>query len=290
VVAVPPLPDLSATDLCLRLRNKASESELPVFVVGTSHRQARRLYQVGASGQFDWPDEQAAFVRAVLRVVGTGTEKRAANARDLALAAKVEERLSAESNTFGSLIKVQVQRGVVVLSGEVDALWKASELERTLSAIPGVQEVAVRQLRVPPSGISDQALVSAVRAVLRSVSGEKRPTYATRVSNGEVILTGTAESRRELNRIVALLEQVHGVRSIENLATVAPGARGRDRKLAASLSRLATSQFPDSRVRIAAFGRIVVLSGKARNTAERRAIEQMASDHPRVDRVISKIG
>jgi hypothetical protein len=43
-------------------------------------------------------------------------------------------------------------------------------------------------------------------------------------------------------------------------------------------------------VRVALFGKVAVLSGKARNASERRAVEQLAGDHPLIDEVISKIG
>lgn len=111
-----------------------------------------------------------------------------------------------------------------------------------------------------------------------------------RVSNGRVVLTGTAGGRRELDRVVGLIEQVSGVRAVDNLTTIDPGARTHEAKLAGRLTRLAASQFPDSRVRVTVFGKVAVLSGKARNPAERRAIERLAENHPRIERTVSKIG
>jgi osmotically-inducible protein OsmY len=183
-----------------------------------------------------------------------------------------------------------VQRGVVLLGGEVDAAWKVSELGRVLSSMSGVDEVATFGVRVAVSGIPDRAIARSVRSTLKHAANLEERTFQARVSNGRVVLTGTALNRRELDRVVGLIEQVSGVRSVENLAVISRSAKSRDRIVAKALSRLLQNQFPRAGVDVSVFGRVTVLSGKARDPGERRAIESLVTSHPRVDRVVNKIG
>ena len=93
-----------------------------------------------------------------------------------------------------------------------------------------------------------------------------------------------------MDRVVGLIEQVSEVRGVDNLAVVSRSSKHRDRRVAKALSRLLANQFPRARVEVSVFGRVTVLSGKARDAAERRAVESLVTSHPRVDRVVSKIG
>jgi osmotically-inducible protein OsmY len=171
----------------------------------------------------------------------------------------------------------------------VDAAWKVPELGRILSSMSGVDEVATYGVRVAASGIPDKTIARSVRSTLKNAAGVEERTFQTGVSNGQVVLTGVARSRRELDRVIGLIEQVEGVRGVENLAVISWRAKSRDRTVAKALSRLLENQFPRARVDVSVFGRITVLSGKARDASERRAIESLVSAHPRVDRVVSKI-
>jgi osmotically-inducible protein OsmY len=290
VVIVPPLADISAEDFCIGYLANPERARIPILVVGSSSRQARALYSAGASALFDWPTEQAAFVRTVLRLAGPGSKKRTtSSARDLALAARAQERIRAQQETFGPLVKVRVQRSVVMLAGEVDAVWKISELADMLSSMPGVDEVVTSDLRVPFHGITDRTISRSVRNVLRSTVGLEDKTFSSRVANGTVTLTGSATSRREMDLVVHLIEHVAGVRSIENLVVVSPPAKARDGRSARHLSRLLATQFPNARIDVSVFGGIAVLAGRTRSRAQRHEIESLVRTQPGVDRVVSKL-
>jgi osmotically-inducible protein OsmY len=92
-----------------------------------------------------------------------------------------------------------------------------------------------------------------------------------------------------MRRVVGLIEQVEGVRSVDNLVVISQSAKTRDRTLAARLSRLMRGQFPRARVDASVFGGIAVLRGKVRGAAERQAIELLVADQPGVVRVVSKV-
>jgi osmotically-inducible protein OsmY len=291
VLVAPPLPDLSVADFCRELRRRPHGGRLPVFVIGLPARLIRSLYEAGASAQFDWPKERAALIRAILRTVGTGNRHRPPRARDVALAAKLKERLDARRDIFGPLLNIEVQRGVVVLSGEVDALWKVTELERTVGSVSGVHDVNTAHVRVvPPRNIPDSVVSRSLGSMLRHASGLDDQTFAFDVSGGVVVLSGTASSKAELTRVIRLAEQIAGVRSIENLISIAPRAKQPERRLADAITRLIDHQFPRAQVRARVFGKVVALSGTARDAAERRSIEQLAAEHPQIEGVISKIG
>jgi osmotically-inducible protein OsmY len=290
VVIVPPLPDISAEEFCREFRAKGDRARIPILVVGSSSRQARALYAAGASALFDWSDEQTAFVRTVLRLAGPGSKQKTAPvARDVALAARVQERIRAQGDRFGPMVKVRVQRGVVLLEGEVDAVWKVSELAETLASMPGVDEVVTSDVRVPFRGITDGTISRSVRNVLKGTVGLEDKTYSFRVLNGRVTLTGTATDRREMDQVVHLIEHVAGVRSIENLVVVSPPAKSRDRQSARHLSRLLATQFPNSRIDVSVFGGVAVLAGKLRNYIQRREIESLVGAQPGIERVVSKL-
>lgn len=171
VACVPPLPDLSVTDFCRRQRGResAGPDELPILVVGSPRRSARRLHDAGVTGQFDWPGERPAFIRAVLRIVGATGSRRFPTARDAALATKVEERLHAERKTFGTRLTVRVRRGVVVPRGKLDASWKIPALKRALSRILGVEKVVTSLLRAPDAAAAKGRIARSVRSILRII-------------------------------------------------------------------------------------------------------------------------
>jgi osmotically-inducible protein OsmY len=283
---------MSVEDFCRDYLASADRARIPILVVGSSARQARALYAAGASALFDWPSEQTAFVRTVLRLAGPGSRKKKKtvdSARDIALAARAQERIRAQRETYGPTVKVRVQRGVVLLQGEVDAVWKVSELADLLASMPGVDEVVTSDVRVPFRGITDRTIARSVRNVLKGTVGLEDKTFGFRVSNGRVTLTGTATSRREMDQVVHLIEHVAGVRSIENLVVISPPAKSRDRQSARQLSRLLATQFPSSRIDVSVFGGIAVLGGKARSRVQRREIEALVGTQPGVERVVSKL-
>ena len=292
VILVPPLPDLALPECCRRIRSHGAGERVPVLVVSgasMSDRQHRALYEAGVTGHFEWPSEKPAFVRALLRCTGGSGRLRPAKARSASLAAKLEEQLHAERETLGAGLRIRVQQGTVFLEGEVDALWKRSAAQRLISSNPEVGDVVSDAVRVPPVGVSDRAVSRGIAGMLGSANGLDQRTLGISVSAGHVTVTGTTENRQDLDRVMALIEQVRGVRSIENLMTISPERQRRDRTVAQRLSRILQARFPRARVEVAVFGGVAVLRGRVRGAVQRRAIEAAILGQPGIRRLVSKI-
>lgn len=147
VLVVPPMANLSAEDFCLRLRQTAKR-KIPVFLIGGMAERAGRLKRAGASGQFVLPREEPALIRTVLRLAGPLSERwKDRSPRDVALKARVEDRLRAAHCRISTEVQVRVRRGIVRLAGVVPSKRKISELGRSLTSMPGVDTVVTADVR-----------------------------------------------------------------------------------------------------------------------------------------------
>jgi osmotically-inducible protein OsmY len=292
VVLAPPLPDLSVADCCRAIRTHRAGERIPILVVAGSPmtmRQHRELYAAGASGRFDWPSEQAAFVRALLRCTGKSGRRAASTARSLALAAKLEQQIESDRAFSGSRLKIAVQRGTVFLGGETDALWKVRKAVDLLSARPEVQDVVADGVRVARAGIPDRSLALAARNVLRHAMPKVAATLGFDVTNGHVTVSGSVADRQDMQRVIQLLEQIDGIRSIDNLVTISPRTQARDRTAAQRLARMVRNSFPRARVDVSVFSGVAVVRGRADGAVERRAIESALLRQPGIERIVSKV-
>jgi osmotically-inducible protein OsmY len=291
IVVIPPVGKRSTRNICLRLREGLGASTVPVLVVLRQPmlpREQGSLYWNGAAGVFDWPREKVSLLRIVARVILVGQAGRPLKG-DEKLTRAARQRLRGHPASLGNALTVTVVRGVAVLEGQVDALWKLDEAEADLARLPGIEDVVVDGVEVSDSGLADRAIARSVRAVLEGAAGIDVSTLAVRVAQGKVTLSGEVADRREMQRLVGLVRHVRGVRAIENLVVISAGKKARDTRVARMLVDEIAHHLPRAKVTVSVFGGVAVLEGRVPHPADRRQLEQIAEQHRFVQRVVNKV-
>jgi osmotically-inducible protein OsmY len=293
LIVIPPIKGVSTTRLCASIIMEAPD--LPIFVVFEgllSDGKLSRLYRAGVSAVFSWPPERQAFLQTLLRLsdLHDSVQDVKRLATDIALEEVVKQTLRAEVPTLGETLDLTVVQSVVVLRGAVDALWKLRETERIVLDVAGVQDVVSRAVVIEPEQTRpDAELLPAVRNVLSDSGAVDHSTIAVGVEESRVTLTGTAVSRREVNRLLDLIAHIRGVRTVENLVVISDARKQKDKKLRQKLAEALLVRFSSTSIEITTFGGTVVLTGSVGRASERAEIEDFALCQPGVQRVVNKI-
>ncbi|HEY3266671.1 MAG TPA: BON domain-containing protein [Armatimonadota bacterium] len=115
-------------------------------------------------------------------------------------------------------VRVNVQDGVVTLSGTVDAVPEKRRAREVAETTPGVQRVIDDlQVRNFVARSDDELKSELVNALTRDAYVESLPTLEIYVSDGEVRLEGTCKTWRERHAIADAVWWTPGVRNVENL-------------------------------------------------------------------------
>jgi osmotically-inducible protein OsmY len=177
----------------------------------------------------------------------------------------------------------------VALRGETRALWRRYEAIAIVEQIPGVTGVDGRDLRVPPSGLSDAAVEQSLRQLLSVSADLDDRTLAVSVKNGTAVLSGSVLDQRSLQRVIDLVAGIRGVREIENLTTVSTKQQRRDswrqKRLQEALAYLPAAK----KVLVTVFGDVAVLEGEVPSLAAKRHIVQQIRQRSEVGRVVDKL-
>jgi osmotically-inducible protein OsmY len=124
---------------------------------------------------------------------------------------------------------------------------------------------------------------------MESTSEIDPSTIAVSVDDGEVTLAGTLQDNREMRRLVDLLGHVRGVRRINNLTTVSPAAKHRDRAVSRAGKTMLAVHFPDQQVEVTIFGDVAVLEGRVSSNVVRSQIARMMETYGGVRQVVDKL-
>lgn len=275
-VSVPRLRKLVPHDVPLLVA--AEKSDAPLL---------RKLYKAGVTAVFDWPLEKRALVDSLVRIVEVDPlgPERARRPADVTL----EEKAKLALETCDGELGVVVVHGRATVFGFVDALWKVYEAEQAVEHIPRIRGVDMTGVNVVGSKRTDASIRKAVRTLLAETSDVDGSTVAIVVEDGHVTLSGSAQSRRELRRLEALVRHVRGVRGVEKLIVVSEDAKRQDRSVAASVQRAMASRGVEDKVDVAVFGGVCVLTGKAATAGQKRTLGELAQLEPGVRRIVNKI-
>ena len=288
VVLVPPLRGMSATKVRQRV-----PTVVPVLVAlaGNSNTaRLRKLYTLGITAVFALPKERDALLRTILRLVDLDPSAFDQRRRtvDLALEEKAKAALRSDDSHDCSL-EVFVVHGMATLVGRVDALWKIYAAEHVVEQVPRIQDVDTSGVVVVGAKRTDDAIANAVRQVVKHTSDVDESTIATAVHDGQVTLSGSAQNRRELKRLVELIRHIRGVRFVDRYVVVSKKAKQQDRSLAKLVNDLLKSRVAGRYASAAIFGGVCVLTGRAPNARERRLLGELAEAQPGVTRVVNKL-
>ena len=201
-------------------------------------------------------------------------------------------------------ITVEARNGEVTLTGEVKEESHKSLAEETAAATPGVIKVN-NQLKVTntqdaTNKDTDGWIGLKAKSSLlfhRNVSGT-----ATRVDvkDGVVILSGNVESQAQKDLATQYIRDVEGVKSVDNQLNVVPAdAQPKDTfrediddasiSAQVKLALLYNRSTSGLRTKVSAENGVVVLSGKAKNAAEKDLATEITKDIRGVKNVINNM-
>ena len=134
------------------------------------------------------------------------------------LAARVEARLAADPEVSAFDIGVDVEGGVVTLTGEVDSVEAVAEAVEIAGDTSGIQGVINRLDAPMPMEESDAAITAEVRDRLADQLGGTAIEVET--ENGYVTLRGTVDSADVKEQALALARDVDGVAGVKDALRV----------------------------------------------------------------------
>lgn len=199
-------------------------------------------------------------------------------------------------------IETEFRNGVVTLSGRVREESQKYLAEEIAAALPGVHRVDNRLVvtleGTPDSDAWVRARVRSVLALHRSIDPDT--TTEVDVSEGVTILRGEATTDRQKELVTGYATDVQGVVRLKNMMTVV----GNRTNAVAGRSGTSDDASITAQVKVALLlhastrsvnttvqttDGVVMLSGLARNTAEKQRITEFADDIPGVRRVLNNM-
>jgi hyperosmotically inducible protein len=160
---------------------------------------------------------------AALLVAGPVLAEKTAGdvADDVQIAAQVKTNLIASDAVSAGDINVEVEKGVVQLSGFVDSDAERDEAGRIAADIIGVKSVSNQLMikgaeRSMGTVMSDQVIETKVNAALMGEKSTHAGDIDVEVRNGVVQLSGFVGSEAEKQRATEVAQGVSGVKSVVN--------------------------------------------------------------------------
>ena len=159
------------------------------------------------------------------------TGERSGDSGDAWIGVKVKTTLLSHRSVNGLGTRVDVRNGAVTLQGEASSAAQKELTTEYAQNVEGVDRVindmSVRSSETPTLGerIDDASITAQVKMVLlyhRSTSALKT---GVRTRDGLVSLSGKAQNASEIELVTKLVEDIHGVRDVQNHMTIAPGGK-----------------------------------------------------------------
>ncbi len=172
-------------------------------------------------------------------------------------------------------VEVQVESGVVTLTGTVDSSARRHAVEKAAHRIAGVHHVANEiDVTVPTSHVrSDTEIAQAVRRTLEWDALVDAEGVRSTASGGHVVLEGTVGTLVERDEAERAVQALEGVRSVTNRivvrSAIVQANRARE-AIAAALRRRAEREARHITVEVVS-PETVALRGYARSWQEKRA-------------------
>lgn len=153
----------------------------------------------------------------------SSTQPAAVQAADARIKAEVAARIVADPDTNPFEIEVEVNEGVVHLTGLVDDPGDREEAERLARGADGVRQV-VNDIRVgeqtPLERLDDATITARVKAKLAADPQLNPFDVQVNTVDGEVNLTGRVATAAEKAEAERLARDTAGVRAVRNLLAV----------------------------------------------------------------------
>jgi osmotically-inducible protein OsmY len=243
------------------------------------------------------------LIIAMLLALGmaiTARPARAAHADDARIVSAAKNSYVYRTYLKDDDIKIEAKDGLVTLEGEVAQPSHKNMAEDTVEGLPGVKKVENRLEVKSSSGDekSDGWLEVKVKSALlyhRNVSGTKTEVS---VSDGVVTLRGTAASLAQKELTGQYAKDIEGVKGVVNEMKVAEERQSRtmseaidDASITAQVKAALLTQRSTSALHtsVTTRGGVVILSGQAKNPAEKDLVTKVVSDIHGVKSVVNKM-
>jgi hyperosmotically inducible protein len=144
---------------------------------------------------------------------------------DVEIAAQVKTNLIASDKVSANDVNVEVEKGVVQLSGFVDSDEQRVEAGKIAADIIGVKSVSNKlalkgEERSMGTAVEDQYIETKVNAALMADQGTSAGDIDVDVRNGVVQLSGFVSSDVEKQRATEVAMGVKGVKSVDNVLDI----------------------------------------------------------------------
>ena len=210
---------------------------------------------------------------------------------DKQLQEDVLAELAWESSINAAHVGVEVDQGVVTLSGHVDTYIEKWAAERAAKRVRGVRAVAMEVGVKLPSAVTrtDSDIALAAIQALQNSSAAPKDTLHITVENGVVTLAGDVVWNYQRDAAVAAVRNLTGVRGIVNQILVKPKINVMAIKsdIEAALKRHAV--LDAQKIAVALDGDTVTLSGNIQSWTEKNLAINAAWNTPGVRYVVDKL-
>lgn len=208
---------------------------------------------------------------------------------DMQIKQDVSDELAWDPAVDAATVGVEVNGGVVTLSGHLRTYVEKLAAERAAERVAGVKAVVVAlDLRIP--GAHDaEAIAQAARASLQWHAGLPAAGIKVRVEKGWVSLAGEVDWAYQRELAERSVEHLRGVAGVIDQITIRPRVAPPDvaKRIDAALRRHAHREA--AHIQVEVLGGVVTLKGKVDSPQEREAAMGAAWSAPGVTRVIDHL-
>ena len=210
---------------------------------------------------------------------------------DAQLVKDVMDELKYEPSLDEKEIGVNVNNGLVTLTGRVKTYLEKTMAVRAVERVAGVRAIA-NEMNVTPPKTFEHTDVEIAEAALRALqwsTSVPRDQVKVRVEKGWVTLEGRLDWRYQRDAAEDLVRPLPGVRGVTNLITLMPAVKSAEvsRQITAALSRSAALHAQE--IKVEARDSRVTLKGTVHSWDERSEAEHAAWAAPGVAAVENEL-
>ncbi|MBD3402330.1 BON domain-containing protein [candidate division GN15 bacterium] len=189
---------------------------------------------------------------------------------DAEITLAVADALADDKGVSGYMIDVDVDNGIVTLSGTSDNILAKERAVDITETIKGVRAV-VNDIQVVPSARTDNEIREDIETSLMLDPATESFELETEVNDGIVTLTGVVESWQEKQLAASIAKRVEGVLDLKNRVTVDYTAERSTEEIKAEVERVLEwdALVDDALISVSVSEDVVSLSGTVGSAAEK---------------------